>query len=381
MPPGLEREHAPRRSAPQGQTAAVHRHAVRAPEFVAVELAGERRQVRRAVFPRRARRRGPRRRLRFGRHGLREPRAERGVRHAPDHGLRIHTRHVAEQRHGRAFRPEAEHVRAVAAERPAVLDDGQAAIRRNHESPRVGQHRAVVQAPRCLDHPDGAGPSDSPVVEVLVPARQFEDGGEQAAGAGAFVLRRVDRERAIGVPVVRIRPVPDDPRHVGVEVRHRQTEGPEHVLVGKRRERGPGRALDSQGEQRIPGVRVAVRLARREVERLLPRHDPQDGLVVEGLVVSTAGERHQGVDVTQTARVVREVPDGDGRPVVGQFRHVTAHVVVRAEAALPDGERRRHGRELLRHGAGIEHRTRRDGHVMLEVRHPVAARVPDRSVA
>ncbi len=165
-----------------------------------------------------------------------------------------------------------------------------------------------------------------------------------------------------------------------MEVRDRHAQRREDVRVGVLGQRRARRAFDRQREHGVPGVGIQVLVAGKEVQRLLPRDDAQDGLVVEGVFVAPAGEDHERVDVAQAARVVQEMPDGDGPAVVRQLRHVLPHIVIGSEFPLLDGEGGRHCRELLGDRAGVEHRAGRDGRIVLEVRHPVAAGVQGAAV-
>ena len=165
-----------------------------------------------------------------------------------------------------------------------------------------------------------------------------------------------------------------------MEVAYLHAERLEDVRVGVLGKRHARRAFDSQREQGVPGVRVKVLVAGRKVQRLLAGDDAQDGLVVEGVLVSPAGEYHQRVDVAQAARVMEELPDRDGPAVYRQLRHVLPYIVVRPEFPLRDGEGGRHGGELLGNRACVEDRVRRDGRVVLEVGDTVPARVGDPAV-
>jgi hypothetical protein len=151
----------------------------------------------------------------------------------------------------------------------------------------------------------------------------------------------------------------------------------EDVRVCVGREGRAGRPFDDEREQRVARVRVEMPVAGHRVERLLAGDNPQDRLVVEGVLVAPPGKCHQRVDIPQAARVMDQVPDGDRPPVVRQLRHVCPHVVVGSELALPDREGGRHRGELLRDRADVEHRVGRDRHALLEVGHPVSALVGD----
>ena len=235
----------------------------------------------------------------------------------------------------------------------------------------------LVQASRCFEHPDDVEAADAPVVEVLVPPRKLPHGREQPARAGAFVLRRVEREGAVRPPVVRPGAAGNEASEIRMEVADGHAQRLEHLRVRELGEPGARRALDGQREHGVAGVRVEVLVARHEVQRLLARNDAEDGLVVEGVLIAPAGQDHERVDVAQSARVVDEMPYRDRPAVVRQLRHVLPHIVIRAELALPDGEGRGHGGELLRHRARVEDGIRRNRDVVLEVRDAVPARVGD----
>jgi hypothetical protein len=69
--------------------------------------------------------------------------------------------------------------------------------------------------------------------------------------------------------------------------------------------------LDDGRQQRIAGVRVQVLVAGLEVQRLLPGGDPKHAQVVERFVAAAPGDGQQRVVVSQAARVVYQMPDGD----------------------------------------------------------------------
>ena len=370
-----------RRDAPaQPQGRVVHAHPVDALQLLAVVVAGKRFQLVTFVeVPQAGAHQPGWRRWRWSRR-KREPPGEHPLGRAPDDGARADVGHVAQHRHRRVRAPEPDDVGPVPAERSAVLDNREPAIGTHRQPPRIGQLGAAVQAPWRFQHPDHVGAAHAPVVEVLVPPREFAHGGEQPAGAGAFVLRRVEREGPVRPPVVRPGAAWNEASEIRMEVADRHTQRREDVRVGELGERGARRALDRQREHGVSGVGVEVLVARHEVQRLLAGKDAQHGLVVEGVLIAPAGQDHERVDVAQAACVVDEMPYRDRPAVVRQFRHVLPDVIVGAEFPLRDGEGRSHGSELLRHRARVKDGVGRDWRVVLEVGHPVASGVHSAAV-
>ena len=138
-----EREHLAPDAPAQLQARTVHADPVGALQLLAVVLAGERLQLVAFVEVPQAGRDQPGWRRRGWSRRKREPPGEHGLGDAPDDGARADIGHVAQHRHRRVRAREPDGVCPVSAERSAVLDHREPAVRTNHQPPRISELRAA----------------------------------------------------------------------------------------------------------------------------------------------------------------------------------------------------------------------------------------------
>jgi hypothetical protein len=200
-----------------------------------------------------------------------------------------------------------------------VLDDPQPTVAADLKAPGIVKRLAVIQRSDGVESFEQRGPADTPLVEILIPFEQVPDIREHPAGARALVVRGVQTQAAAAARV-RHRPTGDETRFVDVIVGRGHAERREDLLVRIGGERDADRALDDQSQQGIARVRVEVFSSLSKVELRLLRRNPQHRQIVEGFVASPTGNRQQRVVVTQPARVVDQVLNGDTVRIRGQLR-------------------------------------------------------------
>jgi hypothetical protein len=170
----------------------------------------------------------------------------------------------------------------------------------------------------------------------------------------------------------------DDLGVIVAEMRALHPQGAEDPRARELAQRLPADAFDDLAEECVAGVGVEELLAGAEVQLLLARHDLEHVVVGDEVQrVAPSGQPQQVQLVAEAARVVDEMPQGDGNAEVGQLREVLTDVVVQGQLPVLREQEDRGGRELLRYRGHVERRRGRDAHVVVEVGQAVAPLVDD----
>ncbi len=250
-----------------------------------------------------------------------------------------------------------------------MLDALYAPVLVDGETERVVQRVAVRQDTPFAHLTRDGRPADLGRAEVAEPVRQVAD---RRVDPARPVRRKWVDLRGVAAALRRVRrcAARDDFSVVVADERLAHPERPKHVLLHPRPEGLPGDALHDLRQQEV--VRVAVRElgARLEVEAPLSQRQVPDDLLCDEVAVLTPRQPQQPEGVAETARVMEELADGDGR-VEAELGHERVDLVVEREPSLIGQQRNGEGRELLADGAGVEHGLRRDRHAVLQVGRPV----------
>jgi len=84
--------------------------------------------------------------------------------------------------------------------------------------------------------------------------------------------------------------------------------------------------------------------------------------------------------VTDSAGVMNEVADGDGRAIIRHLGNVFADIVIQRELPFLRQQGNTHGHKLFRGGANVEHRAGRYRHIELQVGHTISLFINDFAV-
>src|ERR1700674_1564266 len=140
-------------------------------------------------------------------------------------------------------------------------------------------------------------------------------------------------------------------------------------------------ALYDDGQQEKSRVAVEPVVSGSKVQRFLP-HDERQRVLVRGHAVGVdSRELHEREVIAQSAGVVQQVQDCNFLSIVGEFRNVFPHIIVRGELSLLFKEQNARRSELLRSGADIKYAGGCDRNIFLQVREAVALGVNDGSAA
>ena len=237
-----------------------------------------------------------------------------------------------------------------------------------------------LRVPVHLELLDEPGAPHLGVVEVPVPLRQILHGGLDAAVAGLGPVGHLDAEAASGPGPIGRGSMGDHLRGVVEEAGAGHAQRSEDPLLGEVAEGLAAHALDHQGEEEVAGVAVAVLVARLEVQLLLPDDDGEAVGVVREVLVVEPGQGHEVGVVPHAAGVVQQVAEGHRRGVIRHLGDVLADRIVQGKLALLGQEQDARRGDLLRGGADVEHCLGRDGHPMLQARHPIALLIRDTAI-
>ena len=211
----------------------------------------------------------------------------------------------------------------------------------------------VVQFPAVVETAQGVDPLEdllSPhlgVVEVLIPLVEILHTGEDPTRADPIKGREEIPVSPLLDGQVPRRAVGDEVGVVVVEVRVLHSERFEDSPLGELTDRFAAHSLDDHREQEIARVAVEVLLSGWEVELLLPGQQIDDSLIVVKVSQVHPRQVHEAQVVTQSARVMNEMPDGHRRAVVRELRNVLPDVVLDRELSVSLQERDAKRDELL----------------------------------
>jgi hypothetical protein len=137
-------------------------------------------------------------------------------------------------------------------------------------------------------------------------------------------------------------------------------------------ERLTAHAVHDHSHQRESAVRVQLTITWDEVQVLLSREQLQHVVIGDQVAgITPAREAQQVPLVADSARVVRQVPDGDLLSEVRQLRHVLPDVVVQRQLAVLSEQQDRRAGELLRDRSHVKDGGRGQPDVMIQIGHAV----------
>jgi hypothetical protein len=164
------------------------------------------------------------------------------------------------------------------------------------------------------------------------------------------------------------------PDRIAIEVGARHAERLEDVHIGEGAERLTARPFQDSAEQQVTAVVVAVFGAGGGIQTALARQDRNERVIRITVVRRPA---LQNIGVTESARMGKQVPDGDAMLAVGPIRDVLRHVVVQRQQTALGCEQDTHRRKRLRDRRQMEHGGGCDGNLPFKTRHSITALVDD----
>ena len=157
-----------------------------------------------------------------------------------------------------------------------------------------------------------------------------------------------------------------------VEVGARHGQGAEDAVLAKLWKRFTRHSGDHFGGERIAAIGVEVARARNEVQLLLVKQQSQDLFLGDHVIQAPAGQGQRLPLVTDAARVLEQLAQGNRVFVIRQLRQVFVNLVLQRQLALLFEEHERHGRELFGHRCDVIDGLRRDGNIVLQIGQAVA---------
>src|SRR6266702_4425417 len=225
-------------------------------------------------------------------------------------------------------------------------------------------------------------PSHARMVEVFIPQLKILDSGVQAGGSRGVEVGEVYAEGLIpAVLFVTESIVLDDLFMVIAEMGVRHPQRLKDILGCEFPQRHAADAFDDDGQKRKTGVAVHVFLAWLEVQRLLVneyRHDVVIGDKV--LRVAPASQPEKRPLIAKAAGVVKKVTKCDALTEIRQLGNLFVNIVVQRQLSLLGKQEDGCSCELFRHRGHVENGNGRNGYVIVQIRHSVAALVDDLTI-
>ena len=250
----------------------------------------------------------------------------------------------------------------------------------------VIQDLATVEDPFGIHRLHESGSAQLVVSEVALPLQQILDGGVEPTRPGygevslvALVVFPLEALISILPGLVAEGPPLDDVHRIVVEVCVGHAEWLEHFLGGVLAQGFPAGPFDDHGEREVSPVGVLIPFPGLEIEFL--ESEQLEGLFAGEAIPSRVSVLlHHTPYPWQPARVVDQVPYGDGRVPDGHLGQIGPNVGVEIDLAFIGQQGDGGGGELFRDGAHVKDRGGCDGDVPIQVRVPVSILVDELAV-
>src|SRR6185295_19479789 len=151
----------------------------------------------------------------------------------------------------------------------------------------------------------------------------------------------------VGAEGITKRPVRYRLRVILSNQRPRHAERLEHPPGEKRVKGLAAHARHDLREQKVTAGAVRIMRAGRKIERALMAEKPEDLAAGDDVLLVQPLEEEEQVIITNPARMVKEMFEGDAFAEIRQLRDVLSHIVIERDFSVGNEQEHGGGRELL----------------------------------